>query len=67
MGIRTGDRTGILIARIWIEGDRADGLRARITRTLDSSGSEQTVATAATHDAILSTVSDWVDAFLAAN
>jgi len=58
------DRTGILIVRIWLEGDSATGLRARITRTLDSTNPEQTIATAGDAAGILAVVRSWVDAFI---
>lgn len=64
---RSSDRTGILIVRLWIEGDARDGLRARITQTLDSTGHEQAVATAASPQDICDVVRTWVDAFVDAD
>jgi hypothetical protein len=58
------ERTGVLVVRIWTEG--ADGsLRARITRTLDTDGGDQTSQGAATVEQILATVREWIEAFLA--
>ena len=59
----SSDRTGILILRLWIEADARDGLRARITQTLDS-GDEQAMATAANPEDIYAVVRTWVEAFV---
>ena len=59
----SSDRTGILILRLWIEEDAPDGLRARITQTLDS-GDEQAMATAANPEDIYAVVRTWVEAFV---
>ena len=61
----SSDRTGILILRLWIEEDAHDGLRARITQTLDS-GQEQAMATAADPEDIYAVVKTWVEAFVEA-
>ncbi len=55
------DRTGFLIVRLWIEGNRRDGLRARITHTLDSTGDEHEMSTAATPEEIYAVVQTWVE------
>lgn len=60
----TSDRTGILIVRLWIEGNAREGFRARITRTLDSTGPEQEMATAAAPEDIYTVVRTWVEAFV---
>lgn len=59
----SSDRTGILILRLWIEEDAREGLRARITQTLDS-GHEQAMATAADPADIYAVVKTWVEAFV---
>jgi hypothetical protein len=64
MTTQASDRTGILIVRIWMEGSARDGLRARITRTLDATGPEQAGATAATPEDIYASVRTWVEAFV---
>ena len=61
----SSDRTGILILRLWIEADAREGLRARITQTLDS-GDEQAMATAAEPEDIYAVVRTWVEAFVEA-
>ena len=58
------DRTGILIVRLWIEGNAREGLRARITQTLDSTGGEQATATAADPEHVYAVVRTWVEAFV---
>jgi hypothetical protein len=61
------DRTGVLIVRLWIEGNAQDGFRARITQTLDSAGAERAVAMAGTPDAVCTVVQSWVDEFVNSN
>lgn len=67
MKTQSSDRTGILIVRVWIEGDARDGFRARITQTLDSAGPEQTMATAANPEDIYAMVRNWVETFVNPN
>ena len=64
MASHDSDRTGILIVRLWIEGNLRDGFRARITRTLDSTGPEQEMVTAATPEDIYAVVRTWVETFV---
>ncbi|MEP6972533.1 MAG: hypothetical protein ABI869_00145 [Actinomycetota bacterium] len=64
MTTRSPERTGFLIVRLWIEGNRRDGLRARITQTLDSTGDEHKMTTAATPEEIYAVVQTWVEALL---
>ena len=61
------DRTGILIVRLWIEATADQGLRARITQTLDASGHKQSTASAATPEDIYSLVRTWVETFVHPN
>lgn len=61
------DRTGLLILRLWIEGNAQDGFRARITQTLDSAGTERAVAMAGTPQAACTVVQNWVDEFVNSN
>jgi hypothetical protein len=61
------DRTGLLIVRLWIEGNARDGFRARITQTLDSAGTERNVAVAGTPEAVCTVVQKWVDEFVNSN
>lgn len=61
------DRTGLLIVRLWIEGNARDGFRARITQTLDSAGNERAVAMAGTPEAVCTVVQHWVDEFVDSN
>jgi len=53
--------------RLWIEGNAHDGFRARITQTLDSAGTERTVAMAATPERVSTVVQKWVDDFVNSN
>lgn len=61
------DRTGILIVRLWIEGNSREGFRARITQTHDSTGIEQASATAGNPEDLYSVVRTWVEAFIHPN
>lgn len=58
------DRSGILIVRLWMEGKDRDGLRARITQTLDSEGQEPLMATAGDAEGIYTAVRTWVEGFV---
>lgn len=60
----SSDRTGVLIVRLWIEANHELGLRARITQTLDTTATEQSVAVAASADDICAVVKRWVEAFV---
>lgn len=64
METQSSDRTGILIVRLWIEGNARDGFRARVTHTLDSTGSERAMATAADPEDVYELVRAWVEAFV---
>jgi hypothetical protein len=55
-------RTGVLIVRLWIEGEPT-GLRARITRLVDISREEQVVSVASSVDEIMTTVRAWLESF----
>jgi hypothetical protein len=57
------ERTGVLIVRVWIEGNAATGLRARITRLTDISRQEQMVSTASSIDEIEAVVRSWLKTF----
>ena len=67
MKVQPPNRTGILIVRLWIEGTNAEGFRARITQTLDSSGPGQPMAVAGHPDEVYSAVRTWVEAFVNQN
>lgn len=57
---------GVLIVRAWVEGDREEGLRAVITRTLDVAGTEETVSHAGTVPDVLAVAEAWLEALVAA-
>lgn len=61
------DRTGFMIVRLWIEPNAAEGLRARITQTLDSTRPEQAMATVATPEDLYAVVRTWVESFITPN
>jgi len=67
MKAQSPDRTGLLILRLWIEGNAREGFRARITQTLDSAGTERAVAMAGTPGAVYTVVQNWVDEFVNSN
>jgi hypothetical protein len=53
--------TGVLLVRLWVEGDPATGLRARITRTEDIEGGERVTTTAGTVEDVVVTVRRWLE------
>lgn len=57
------DRVGVMVVRIWIEGS-GNGLRARLTQTVDITAREERSHTAVTVEGILAGVTEWIDAFL---
>lgn len=59
----SSDRSGVLIVRLWIEVNHPQGLRARITQTLDAMAGEESVAVAASADDICVVVKRWVEDF----
>jgi hypothetical protein len=67
MKTQSPDRTGLLVVRLWIEGNALDGFRARITQTMDAAGTERAVATAGTPQAVCTVVQNWVDEFVNSN
>jgi len=60
------NRTGLLTVRVWLEEySGSDGLRARITQTVDLLEDTQIVTAVATTDGVYATVRDWLEAYLA--
>ncbi|WHM41023.1 hypothetical protein [Streptomyces sp. BPTC-684] len=55
-------RSGVLVLRVWVEGGRSDGFRARIIQTVD--GQQASPAAAATVCDVLTAVRTWLDEFL---
>jgi hypothetical protein len=64
MAIRSSDRTGIMVVRVWIESTAREGFRARITHTLDSTGHEGVIAATADPEDLYAVVRSWVEAFV---
>jgi hypothetical protein len=58
------ERVGVLVVRVWAEGPPAEGLRARITTTLDLSSGDEAVTLAGDKEAVLAAVREWLDAFI---
>jgi hypothetical protein len=63
MPTATIDRTGIMIVRVWLEADE-QGFRARMTHTLDATGGEEAMVTAAEPEDVYAAVRTWVEAFV---
>jgi hypothetical protein len=63
----TGERTGVLVVRIWVEPGVGGGLRARMTSTLDVTEQDEVVTVASTPDGIAAVVDRWIDDFVAAS
>jgi hypothetical protein len=57
------ERTGVLVIRIWAEGDQAPTLRARITKTLDLTQPDEVSTVASSADEIESVVHVWLSEF----
>jgi hypothetical protein len=60
-----GERTGVLVLRLWLEPAARDGeaLRARITAESDLGSGERVTLAAAGLEEILEIVRDWVERF----
>ena len=56
-------RIGALIVRLWIEPNHEAALRARITQSVDTRFTEQSIAVVASADDICAAVKQWVEAF----
>lgn len=54
----------MLVLRVWLEDGEQDGLRARITETLDISTPDEIERAAVGEDAILRAVGVWLRSFL---
>ena len=65
MGLRTAERTGVLVVRAWFEAGAGGGLRARITGNIDIAERAETVTVASSPEGIAAAVLEWVDAFVA--
>ena len=59
------DRAGALVVRVWLESLDPDGLRARITYTVDTALPGAEVTAAASVDEICDKVRAWLTSFLA--
>jgi hypothetical protein len=57
-------RQAVLVVRLWAEGELPDGLRARITSTLNLATGDEEVALTTGVDTILDTVRTWLAAYL---
>ena len=64
MDERSSEPAGLLVIRIWIEGTRAQGFRARITSTVDLESRDEFVTMAGTPQAVHDAVDAWLSAFL---
>jgi hypothetical protein len=60
----SSEPAGLLVIRIWIEGTRAHGFRARITSTVDLESREEFVTVAGSPEAVHDAVDAWLSAFL---
>jgi hypothetical protein len=56
--------TGILIVRVWLEGDAPGQLRARLTQAADLNEAATTVVTTAERADICHAVEAWLEDFL---
>jgi hypothetical protein len=64
--VSADDRSAVLVIRLWLEeGVEDEPLRARITRTLDTSAPRSVEGAARSEAEIMAAVQDWVRAFVA--
>jgi hypothetical protein len=61
---RTGERTGVLVIRVWFEPGAGGGFRARITGNSDLCERDETVTVSSSPEGTLAAVTDWIDAFV---
>ena len=61
---RAGERTGILVIRVWTERDAPVQLRARLTQTGDLGEAATTLATASGVRGVCDAVEEWLREFL---
>jgi hypothetical protein len=64
--MRLSERTGVIVVRVWIEGDGNDGFRARISATADVSQPARTTFAAGNLEDVIRIVRDWLQEFLGA-
>lgn len=57
------ERSAVMVLRLWMEPQHENGLRVRITQTLDTETAEESVAVVATADDICAVVKRWVEDF----
>ena len=61
--LSTPERTGVIIIRVWLEADVADGFRARVTAVRDLEANEVDNAVASSVDEVVEIVQRFVSAF----
>jgi hypothetical protein len=61
----TGEMTGVLVVRVWIEGESFVGLRARLTGWINDAAPEYSVRSAAAVEDVCAGVRSWLDELLA--
>ena len=61
---RAGERTGILVIRVWTERDAAGQLRARLTEAGDLGDPATTLTTASDVGGVCDAVETWLREFL---
>jgi hypothetical protein len=59
------EQTGVLVVRVWVEGDPPLRLRSRITRTLDLREPNQLTTAAASAQEVGDVVQRWIEEFMA--
>jgi hypothetical protein len=60
------EHSGVLVVRAWVEGRRAEGLRARITCSIADGLGEDRVTAAATIDEVCDEVRVWLESLVSA-
>jgi hypothetical protein len=57
------EQTGVLVVRVWVEGDQPLRLRGRITRTSDVTRRDEVSTVASSADEIKTVVHTWLNEF----
>jgi hypothetical protein len=63
VGSESPSSAGLLVVRAWIEHEAEDGLRARITYSLDLRATEQITKVVSSEEEIYAAVRAWLEGF----
>ena len=61
--MQLSERTGVIVIRVWIEGEPHEGFRARVTATRDVLQPDRTTAAAGSVEDVVRIVRQWLEEF----